>query len=121
MYTGLEAALGIFFSGDVDLTVMLPWARTYTKICTAFFVPLSFIFVFRNIMQGCGHGLLPMLGGVVEMAARLITAFAAMGLGSFAAVCFCHPAAWTAAAVFLGVSYLRVMKKMGERACRIAS
>lgn len=110
----LEPALGLFFSGDVDMAAMLPWARTYTKICTAFFVPLGTIFVFRNIMQGCGYGLLPMLGGIVEMLVRLVTALAAMRLGNFAAVCFCHPMAWTAAAVFLGGAYLGVMRKRGR-------
>lgn len=107
----LESALRIFFSGDVDLAAMLPWAWTYTKICTAFFVPLSTIFVFRNIMQGCGYGFLPMAGGIVEMAARFLMAFAAMGMKNYAAACFCHPVAWTSAAVFLGGAYLWVMRK----------
>lgn len=110
MYAVLEPAVGIFFSGDVELSVLLPWAWTYTKICTAFFIPLGTIFVFRNIMQGCGYGFLPMCGGIVEMAARLLMAVAAMRMESYAAACFCHPAAWTAAAVFLAVSYLWVMR-----------
>ena len=107
----LEPALRLFFSADADLLEMFPWAWTYTKICTAFFIPLSTIFVFRNIMQGCGYGFLPMAGGIVEMAARLLMAFAAMEVKNYAAACFCHPVAWTSAAVFLGVAYLRVMRR----------
>lgn len=111
----LETAVGIFFSGDVDMAVMMPWARTYMNICTMFFVPLSTIFVFRNVMQGCGYGFLPMMGGTVELIARLITAVIAMKIGSFELTCFCHPAAWTAAAVFLGISYLHVMRDIEKK------
>lgn len=111
----LETAFGVFFAGDVNLADMLPWAWTFTEICTAFFVPLGTIFVFRNIMQGCGHGFLPMFGGVVEMAARMFTALTAINLQSFRLACFCHPAAWTAAAVFLGCSYVYTMRQMERK------
>lgn len=115
MCVGLRSALGIFFSDGVDLMAMWPWAWTFTKICTAFFVPLGAIFVFRNVMQGCGYGFLPMFGGVVEMVARLFTALTAINLHSYKMACFCHPAAWTAAAVFLGGSYLYVMRQMERK------
>ncbi|HBG13273.1 MAG TPA: MATE family efflux transporter, partial [Clostridium sp.] len=57
----LPYALRLFFSGDVDITEMLPWAKTYIYLCAVFYIPLGFIFIFRNTMQGCGYGLLPML------------------------------------------------------------
>lgn len=115
MCTALRSALGVFFAGDVDLSAMWPWAWTFTKICTVFFIPLGTIFVFRNVMQGCGYGFLPMFGGVVEMVARLFTALTAINLHSYKLACFCHPAAWTLAAVFLGCSYLYVMRRMERK------
>ena len=33
------------------------------NICVVFFIPLGAIFVYRNVMQGCGYGFLPMAGG----------------------------------------------------------
>lgn len=111
----LKPSIGLFFSGDVDITAMLPWATTYTNICTLFFIPLCTIFIFRNIMQGCGYGLLPMLGGVSEMLARLAVAAAAMKILSYPLACFCDPAAWVAAAVFTGVSYLYVIADVEKR------
>ena len=108
----LGVTLGLFFSGDVDLTVMMPWARTYITICTLFYIPLSTIFIFRNTMQGCGYGFLPMMGGVVELVARLSVAMIAMRVHSYALSCFCDPAAWLSAGLFTGVSYLFVMKKI---------
>ena len=107
---GLEPAISIFFAEGVDMIAMMPWARTYMNICASFFLPLSTIFVFRNVMQGCGYGFLPMMGGFAELVARLTVAMIAMKVGSYALAVFCHPAAWTAAAVFTGVSYLWVMK-----------
>ena len=107
---GLEPAISIFFAEGVDMAAMMPWARTYMNICASFFLPLSTIFVFRNVMQGCGYGFLPMMGGFAELVARLSVAVIAMKVGSYALAVFCHPAAWTAAAVFTGVSYLWVMK-----------
>ena len=107
---GLEPAISIFFAEGVDMAAMMPWARTYMNICASFFIPLSTIFVFRNVMQGCGYGFLPMMGGFAELVARLVVAVIAMMIGSYEVAVFCHPAAWTAAAVFTGVSYVWVMK-----------
>lgn len=52
----LKPCLGLFFTGDVDITAMLPWAKTYAYMCAIFYIPLSTIFIFRNTMQGCGYG-----------------------------------------------------------------
>ena len=112
VYSALEPSLGLFFSGEVDLTAMMPWARTYITICTLFYVPLCTIFIFRNTMQGCGYGFLPMMGGVVELVARLAVAVVAMNIHSYGLACACDPAAWVGAGVFTGVSYLYVMNKV---------
>ena len=112
VYSALEPSLGLFFSGEVDLTAMMPWARTYITICTLFYVPLCTIFIFRNTMQGCGYGFLPMMGGVVELVARLAAAVVAMNIHSYWLACACDPAAWVGAGVFTGVSYLYVMNKV---------
>ena len=48
----LGVTLGLFFSGDVDLTAMMPWARTYITICTLFYIPLSTIFDFPQYHAG---------------------------------------------------------------------
>lgn len=108
----LPFALKLFFSGEVDLATMMPWAKTYIYLCAAFYIPLGTIFIFRNTMQGCGYGFLPMLGGVTELTARLVTAAIAMHLLSFRLSCACDPAAWASAALFTGISYIFVMKKV---------
>ena len=114
MFFLYKPCLGLFFTGDVDLSAMIPWARTYCQLCILFFVPLSTIFIFRNIMQGCGYGFLPMMGGVVELIARLIVSMASIKLYSYFLACFADPAAWLSAGVFTGVSYLFVIRKIEQ-------
>lgn len=110
VWLALKPSLGLFFAEDVDMSVMMPWAETYIHICTVFYIPLSVIFVFRNTMQGCGYGILPMMGGVAELVARLVVALIAMRVVSYPLACFCDPAAWIAAALFTGISYIYVSK-----------
>lgn len=110
----LPLGIRLFFTGDT--APLLPYAKTYMYICVAFYIPLSYIFVFRNFMQGCGFGFLPMMGGVSELAARCILALVAMKLMSYPLACLCDPAAWVAAAVFTGVSYRYVIRSMEKRA-----
>ena len=89
--------------------------RIRQGVKASLYIPLSSIFVFRNTMQGCGYGFLPMMGGVSELVARLVVAMISMAVGSYALACFCDPAAWVTAAVFTGVSYLFVMKDIRRK------
>ena len=109
---GLPLFMKLFFNADTDMTEMMRYARQYISICTAFYIPLSVIFTFRNTMQGCGYGFLPMMGGVVELIARLLFAVMAMQTLNYTLACFCDPAAWLAAGVFTMFAYLYVMKKI---------
>jgi putative MATE family efflux protein len=108
----LSPALSLFFSADTDMSEIYPMALIYMRMSVAFYIPLSMIFLFRNAMQGCGYSILPMLGGVVELVARLAVAAAAIHLKSYTLAVFCDPAAWIAAGVFLTFSYFHVRKDM---------
>ena len=110
VYLILPYIIRLFVSGDVS--DVLGYARTYIIICGAFFIPLGMIFIFRNVMQGCGFGFMPMLGGVVELVSRSVAAFAAAHMMSYVGVCFANASAWCTAGIFLGVAYLFVMRKM---------
>lgn len=111
----LPHILGLFFDADVDISVMMPYARPYIYLCIMFYIPLGFIFIFRNAMQGCGYGLLPMLGGVVELFARLGMAAAAMVSLNYILAAACDPAAWLTAGIFTGICYLYVIKDVRKK------
>lgn len=110
--------LGLFFDAGTDLTALLPWANAYIHLCVICYIPLSMIFIFRNVMQGCGYGLLPMLGGVVEFVSRLLMAALAINTLDYRFAIACDPFAWLTAGIFTGIAYLYVMrdirKKHGE-------
>ena len=110
----LRPLIALFFAAGTDLNAMMPYARTYIICCALFYIPLGNIFVFRNAMQGCGYGLLPMLGGVAELVCRLVLAVASMISMNFLLASLCDPMAWVGACVFTGLSYRYVIRKVGE-------
>ena len=110
IYMALPWIIPLFTSEDVDL--IYGYARIYIGICGAFFIPLGMIFIFRNALQGCGFGFMPMMGGVVELVSRSVVAFVAAALLSYTGVCFANVAAWLTAGVFLWLAYRVLMKKM---------
>ena len=73
---------------------------------------LGSIFIYRNTLQGMGDGLVPMLGGVFELAARgiMVTVLAAP-LG-FLGISLCDPGAWISALIPLVPVYIMRMKKI---------
>ena len=106
----LPYVLRLFITGDLSL--VYGYAKTYIVLCGAFFIPLGMIFIFRNALQGCGFGFLPMLGGVVELISRCVAAFVAARMMSYVGVCFANAGAWLSAGIFLLVAYLVVMNRM---------
>lgn len=110
IYLVLPYIVPIFVSENVEM--VYGYARTYIIICGAFFIPLGMIFIFRNALQGCGYGFLPMMGGVVELVSRGAVAFAAAKLLSYEGVCLANAGAWLTAGVFLWLAYRVLMKRM---------
>lgn len=112
VYMILPYAIRLFVTENIDM--VYGYARTYIIICGFFFIPLGMIFIFRNALQGCGFGFMPMMGGVVELASRCVAAFIAAKLLSYEGICFANASAWITAGVFLWIAYRVLMKKMME-------
>jgi putative MATE family efflux protein len=120
----LRPVMGMFFAGSdggAEIAEMMPWASTYVHIAVLFYIPLSMIFIFRNAMEGCGHGFLPMMGGVVEFAARLLVAVLAMHFMSYPMAVFCDPAAWLGAGAFTAIAYIFVMRQVEKEISKAGS
>ena len=111
----LRPALTMFFESGVDIDAMLVWAKPYVYLAASCFIPLGMIFIFRNTMQGCGRGLLPLMGGIVEFFARLIAAVIAMQIMNYTLAVACDPLAWVAAGIYTFVAYLFMMKKLEKQ------
>ncbi len=114
-YLLLPNMVALFFSGDAGIAELLPWARTYATVSMIFYIPLSFIFIFRSAMEGCGSALLVLCCGIVEFVARCAVAFISMQVKSYFLAVACDPAAWFAAAVFSLFAFNHVMKGVAAR------
>ena len=70
------------------------------------------IFIFRNAMQGCSYSFLPLMGGVIEMAARVLCALAGIRFHSYLLSAGCDGAAWFTAGLFTLFAYRYMMEQL---------
>lgn len=81
------------------------------RISMWFFFPLGMIFIYRNVLQGLGNGLVPMMGGVFELLARALVIYVLFDSMQFVAICISDPAAWVSALIPLIPYYYWFMNK----------
>lgn len=110
IYAVLPYIIPLFTSEDIE--TIYGYAKIYIGVCGAFFIPLGMIFIFRNALQGCGYGFVPMMGGVVELVSRAVVAFIAARMLSYTGVCFANVGAWFTTGVYLWIAYEILMKRM---------
>lgn len=101
----LHPLMQLFFPAGTDTGRLMAFARPYIYFSMSCYVPLGMIFIFRNIMQGCGYGFLPMMGGVVELVARVIPAAVSMQIASYPLAAACDASAWLTAGIFTACAY----------------
>ena len=91
---------------------IITYAQRVLNYSAVFFIPLGFIFVYRNVLQGMGESFVPMMAGVAELVARSIVAFTLPKFIGFTGICLADPVAWIAAALPLMITYYKKMKKI---------
>lgn len=111
----LQPMMHLFFTGDTDFAAMMPYAWPYVIACVVCFIPLGMIFIFRNTMQGCGFGLMPMMGGVVELFCRLSFALTSIYTGIYLLTAFSDAFAWVGAGIFTWIAYMFLIKKVEKK------
>ncbi len=99
------------FVEPAEYSLIIDYARLSVIYCGVCYSALGAIFIFRNAMQGCGHSLLPSIGGVVEMAVRVSAAYVAIRMMSYRAVFVADGITWVITALYLAICYLFVFKK----------
>ncbi|WP_343337815.1 Multidrug export protein MepA [Terrisporobacter petrolearius] len=121
--TSLIAGAILIFLGKYFVTLFIEnptpeifsYAQQVFNYSAVFFIPLGFIFVYRNVLQGMGESFVPMMAGVYELVARSIVAFTLPKFIGFTGICLSDPIAWMAAAVPLMITYYRKMKKIENK------
>ena len=80
-------------------------ASQYLHIIMVFFIFLGILFIFRNILQGMGSVVTPLISGVAELLARAFGAFILGKYFGYLGLCFATPLAWLFGAFVLFVGY----------------
>ena len=94
---------------------VIPMVDIYVKCVGGFFVPLYFVNVLRNGIQGMGYGFLPMLAGVAELTGRGVTALYAASKKSYLDACLASPVAWIVAGTLLAFMYFLRYEGHGKK------
>lgn len=103
------SAVKIFVSEEVEAVTKV--SEQYFRL-TLWFMPfLSLIFIYRNALQGLGDGIVPMMGGIFELVARVIAVAILAPRWGFTGICLADPCAWIAALIpLIPVYYWKVRK-----------
>ena len=88
------------------------YAQQVLNYSAMFFIPLGFIFVYRNALQGMGQSFVPMMAGFFELCARALVAFTLPRFIGYIGICLADPIAWISAAVPLMITYYIKMRKI---------
>ncbi len=107
--------ISMFFDAGTDVTLYMPYAKTYLYQCVVFYIPLAMIFIYRNTMQACGYGKTALSLGIMELIARLVMAFVSIKIGSYALAVAGDAAAWFSTGIFSWLLYLFLMKRLKEK------
>ena len=118
--TSLIAGFTLVFLGKYFVTLFIEnptpeifsYAQQVFNYSAVFFIPLGFIFVYRNVLQGMGESFIPMMAGVYELLARALVAFTLPKFIGFTGICLSDPIAWISASIPLMITYYRKIKKI---------
>lgn len=94
---------------------VMSYAMEYLHIISWFMIPLAWIFVYRNALQGLGRGFIPMISGIVELVSRYIVILLCEKPFGYTGVCFADPAAWVSTGILLLVTYFIWKHQMQKR------
>lgn len=103
--------LGLFSKPLVALFMQEPnqeiirLASQYLHIIMLFFMFLGILFIFRNVLQGMGSVITPLISGVAELLARGFGAFILAKYFGYLGLCFATPMAWVLGALVLYIGY----------------
>ncbi len=108
-----DEAVSMFIAGDEPL--VRAFAHQYMNWECPTITTLSLLFVYRGAMQGLGDGFTVMLGGVFELAMRIIVPLLTSASLGFVSVCIAGPAAWTSSVVLMICVFYRHLHDLKKR------
>lgn len=97
-----------------DSSLVVEKAKIFFYAVAGFYPALGFIYIYRNSLQGLGYGLLPMLGGIFELIARVLVIIVLAKPFGYIGICCAHPVAWVSALIPLIPAYYYRIRKLSS-------
>ena len=94
-------------------------AKQYLNVVIIFFFFLGCIFIYRNILQGMGRVITPLLTSITELIARISAAFILGAKYGYIGVCLASPFAWIMGALVLYIGYKKNIKDLKKQGYEI--
>ncbi len=101
IFLGRFLVYGFVSTQEADFAAILDHASYYLRVNALFYPTLAILFVLRNSLQGMGYSFLPMSAGILELAARVFSAWVLVNALGYLGVCLASPVAWIAADILL--------------------
>lgn len=95
-----------------ELKEIISLSVKYLRLNGIFYPMLGILFILRTGLQGMGYSLLPMMAGVMELAARALIGKLFIYSYGYIAACLASPIAWIFADVLLITTYFLKMKSL---------
>ena len=99
-----RAIVGLFLTAPTE--EVLSYATVYLRTISVFLFFLSILYLYRTSLQGLGKGMVPMIGGILELVGRLAVIMLFAKDYGYPAVCLASPVAWIFAGIPNMAAYL---------------
>jgi len=117
-YIILGAAMNIFPTRLAQLMLSgdraVAFTADYLRILGYTLIGVSFIFIFRNAVQGMGCPSVPMISGILEMVLRMAAIFILMPRYDFTAAAFADAIAWAGALALNMAAYFVILRRRSK-------
>lgn len=99
------ALVSLFVDSGSAASLVIDNAVLYSRTIVFFFIPLSFIYLYRSGCQGLGSGMIPMYSSTMELVLRVMAGFLLPPFIGYFGICLSSPLAWSAAGLTLPFIY----------------
>lgn len=100
--------ISVFLNQENNLVIET--GRSYLSISTLFYFFLGLIFIFRNVLQGMGKAILPLIASFAELFLRSFAAIYLAAVMGYRGIFYASPIAWVGAAGIVVAGYILTIK-----------
>lgn len=101
-------------NGDSNIPFIIEVGRKYLVISTMFYFFLGLIFVFRNVLQGMGKPILPLLSSFTELVTRSFAAIYLAKVMGYMGILYASALSWTVAGILVVCGYVYYIRKFSK-------